>query len=155
MSAASATELGHAYMFATAVATRLLAESAQDGAIPQAALAEVIDLVRHVSVQPLAAFALWFVARYAAAVDPDGAAQWLAHAERIMVSIDSELWPESILRDECLAVLSVAERGTLLEGVAALDHASALAEAAAWLATRDSSERAPRDPVGELTFARE
>jgi hypothetical protein len=155
LSAASATELGHAYMFATAVATRLLAESAQDGAIPQAALAEVIDLVRHVSVQPLAAFALWFVARYAAAVDPDGAAQWLAHAERIMVSIDSELWPESILRDECLAVLSVAERGTLLEGVAALDHASALAEAAAWLATRDSSERAPRDPVGELTFARE
>jgi hypothetical protein len=113
LSAASATELGHAYMFATAVATRLLAESAQDGA------------------------------------------QWLAHAERIMVSIDSELWPESILRDECLAVLSVAERGTLLEGVAALDHASALAEAAAWLATRDSSERAPRDPVGELTFARE
>ncbi len=155
LSAASATELGHAYMFATATATRLLAESARDGAIPQPALAEVIELVRHVSVQPLAAFALWFVARYAAAVAPDGAAQWLAHAERIMVSIDSELWPESILRDECLAVLSIAERGALLEGVAALDHAAALAEAAAWLATRDPSEHASRDPVGQLTFVGE
>lgn len=132
-----------------------MAESARDGAIPQPALAEVIELVRHVSVQPLAAFALWFVARYAAAVAPDGAAQWLAHAERIMVSIDSELWPERILRDECLAVLSIAERGALLEGVAALDHAAALAEAAAWLATRDPSEHASRDPVGQLTFVGE
>jgi len=155
LSAASATELGHAYMLATAAATRLLAESARDGAIPQAALAEVVELVRGVSVQPLAAFVLWFVARYAAGVAPDGAAQWLAHAERIMVSIDSELWPESILRDECLAVLSVAERGAQLEGVAALDHATALAEAAAWLATRDPSEHAPRVPVGQLTFTRE
>ena len=114
LSAASAAELGHEYMLATAVATRLLAESARDRAIAQAALAEVLELVRHVSVQPLAAFALWFVARYAAAVAPDSAAQWLAHAERIVVAIDSELWPESILRDECLAVLSIAERGTLL-----------------------------------------
>src|SRR5262249_36111533 len=65
-SAANAHELGHQYMFATAVTTRLLAESARDRAIAQAALAEVLDLVRQVSVQPLAAFALWFVARYAA-----------------------------------------------------------------------------------------
>jgi hypothetical protein len=140
-------------MFATAITTRLLAESARDRAIAQTALAEVIDLVRHVSVQPLAAFALWFVARYAAAVAPDTAAQWLAHAERIVVAIDSELWPESILRDECLALLGIAERGTLLNDVAPLGHAAALAEAAAWLATRDPSEFAARDPVGELTFA--
>jgi predicted ATPase/DNA-binding SARP family transcriptional activator len=152
-SAANAHELGHEYMFATAITTRLLAESARDRAIAQAALAEVIDLVRHVSVQPLAAFALWFVARYAAAVAPDTAAQWLAHAERIVVAIDSELWPESILRDECLALLGIAERGTLLNDVAPLGHAAALAEAAAWLATRDPSELAARDPVGELTFA--
>jgi hypothetical protein len=136
-------------MFATAITTRLLAESARDRAIAQTALAEVIDLVRHVNVQPLAAFALWFVARYA----PDTAAQWLAHAERIVVAIDSELWPESILRDECLALLGIAERGTLLNDVAPLGHAAALAEAAAWLATRDPSELAARDPVGELTFA--
>jgi hypothetical protein len=42
-----------------------------------------------------------------------------------------------------------------LEGVAALDRATALAEAAAWLATRDPAEHAPRVPVGQLTFARE
>ncbi len=152
LSAASAAELGHEYMLATACATRLLAESARDRAIAQAALAEVLELVRPVSVQPLAAFALWFVARYAAAVAPDAAAQWLAHAERIVVAIDSELWPESILRDECLAVLSIAEPGILLGGSAPIDHGTALAEAAAWLATRDPSELAAREPVGELTF---
>jgi hypothetical protein len=67
---------------AAAAATRLLAESARDRAIAQPALAEVLELVRDVSVQPLAAFALWFVARYAVAVAPDTAAQWLAHAEK-------------------------------------------------------------------------
>ncbi len=152
-SAARARELGHDYMFATAVATRLLAESARDRAIAQPALAEVLEVVRGVSVQPLAAFALWLVARYAAAVSPDTAAQWLAHAERIVVAIDSELWPESILRDECLAVLSVAERTALPDGAPSLDHATALMQAAAWLATRDPAERAARDPLGALTFA--
>jgi predicted ATPase/DNA-binding SARP family transcriptional activator len=152
-SAAYARELGHDYMFATAVATRLLAESARDRVIANAALREVLDLVEHVSVLPLVAFALWFVARYAAAVAPDSAAQWLTHAERIVVAIDSELWPESILRDECLALLSISERDTLLDGVPSLDHATALAQAAAWLATRDPSEHAARDPIGELTFA--
>ena len=152
-SAARAGELGHAYMFATAMTTRLLAESARDRAIAQPALAEVLELVRGISVQPLAAFALWFVARYAAAVAPDTAAQWLVHAERIVVAIDSDLWPESILRDECLAILGVAERTGLPDGAPSLDHATALAQAAAWLATRDPAERADRDPIGELTFA--
>jgi hypothetical protein len=152
-SAARASEVGHEYMFATAMTTRLLAESARDRVIAQPALAEVLALVRDVSVQPLAAFALWFVARYAAAVAPDTAAQWLAHAERIVVAIDSELWPESILRDECLSLLNIAERGVLLEGVPPLDHATAVAQAATWLATRDPSERAARDTIGELTFA--
>jgi predicted ATPase/DNA-binding SARP family transcriptional activator len=152
LSAARAGEIGHAYMLATAVATRLLAESARDRAIPRSGLAEVLELVRDVSVQPLAAFALWFVARYAAAVAPETAGQWLAHAERIVTAIDSELWPESILRDECLALLST-EQGAIPTGAGSLDYATALTEAAAWLATRDPSERAARDPVGELTFA--
>ncbi len=151
-SATRAREIGHEYMFATAMTTRLLAESARDRAIAQPALAEVLALVRDVSVQPLAAFALWFVARYAAAVAPDGAAQWLAHAERIVVAIDSELWPESILRDECLAILGIAERGALLDGTPSLDPAAALTQATAWLATRDLTERAARNQLGELTF---
>lgn len=154
LSAANASELGHDYMFAVAISTRLLAQSARDRAIPQPALAEVLERARHVSVPPLAAFALWLVARYAAGVAPDTVAPWLAHAERIVTAINSELWPESILRDECLAVLSVADLGPLMDGSAPLDHPSALAEAAAWLATRDPSERARREPVGALTFAR-
>ena len=152
-SAASAEGLGHEYMFATAIATRLLAASARDRAIPQSALAEVLVVVARTSVQPLTAFALWLVARYAAAVAPDSAAQWLVHAERIVVAVDSELWPESVLRDECLALLGIADRGALLDQAAPLDHTEALAAAAAWLATRDRTEQASRDPLGELIFA--
>ena len=152
-SAASADELGHDYLRATAAATRLLAESARDRVITQPALAEMLELMREVSIQPLAAFGLWFVARYAAAVAPDSAAQWLAHAERLVVSIDSELWPESILRDESLAVLGIDERGALLDAVPQLDHATALEQAAVWVAARDPAELAARDPVGQLTFA--
>ncbi len=151
-SAASAEELGHEYMFATAIATRLLAASARDRAIPQSALTEVLAVVVRTSVLPLTAFALWLVARYAAAVAPDSAAQWLAHAERIVVAVDSELWPESVLRDECLALLGIVERGALLDLAAPLDHTEALAAAAAWLATRDRAEQASRDPLGELIF---
>jgi hypothetical protein len=69
------------------------------------------------------------------------------------VAIDSELWPESILRDECLALLGITGPGMLADVAAPLDHATALAEAAAWLATRDPAERAVRDRIGELTFA--
>ena len=152
-SAASAEGLGHEYMFATATATRLLAASARDRAIPQSALAEVLVVVARTSVQPLTAFALWLVARYAAAVVPDSAAQWLVHAERIVVAVDSELWPESVLRDECLALLGIADREALLDQAAPLDHTEALAAAAAWLATRDRTEQASRDPLGELIFA--
>ena len=61
--------------------------------------------MRRPSIQPLAAFALWLVARYAAGVAPETAGRWLAHAERIIATIDSELWPESVLRDETLAIL--------------------------------------------------
>jgi predicted ATPase len=152
-SAARAREVGHEYMFATAMATRLLAQSARERAIVQPGLAEVLELVRQVSVQPLAVFALWFVARYAAAVAPETAAQWLVHAERVVTAIDSDMWPECILRDECLAVLSIPEPSALLDGAPSLDHATALAQAEAWLATRDASERASRELIGELTFA--
>jgi hypothetical protein len=60
--------------------------------------------------------------------------------------------PESILREECLAVLDIAEPGMLSGGAGPLDHETALAETAAWVATRDPSERPVREPVGELTF---
>jgi hypothetical protein len=106
---------------------------------------ETLELMRRPGVQPLVAFALWFVARYAAGVDPATAGRFLAHAERILAAIDSELWPESLLREESLAVLDIDDFTPLLERTPPLDHVAALAEAATWLAERDPDELAPRE----------
>ena len=83
LSVEKAEAIGHEFMLASAVGTRLLSQSARDGVIAQPALAETIELMRRPGVPPLAAFALWLVARYAAGVGAGGAGRWLAHAERI------------------------------------------------------------------------
>ncbi len=144
LSAEKAEEVGHEFMLASAVGARVMAQSARDGVMRQPDLVEALDLMRRPSIPPLAAFALWLVARYAASVAPDAAGRWLAHAERIVLALDSELWPESVLRDETLAVLQIDDLSPLLEATPQLDHAVALAEAAAWLADRDPEEKAPR-----------
>ncbi len=144
LSMEKAIEIGHEFMLASAAGTRLLSSSARDGAIAQPALVDALELMRRPSVAPLAAFALWLVARYAAGVEPESAARWLAHAERIIAAIDSELWPECVLRDETAAVLQIADLGALLDRTAPLDHAAALTEAVAWLAGRSSAETSPR-----------
>jgi hypothetical protein len=131
---------------AAAVATRLLAQSARDETIPQTALAEAVELMRQAGMKMVAAFALWFVARYAAAVDPESAARWLAYGERILADLDSRMWPESVLRDETMEVLGIANLGPLLASTPRLDHVAALDEAAEWLAGRDPMESAPRHP---------
>jgi hypothetical protein len=154
LSAEKAEAVGHEFMLASAAATRVLAESARDGVIAHAALTEAVELMRRPSVQPLAAFALWLVARYAAGVAPETAGRWLAHAERIIAALDSGLWPESVLRDETAAVLGVTDLTSLLDSTPPLDHAVALAEAAAWLATRDPTETAPRDGAQHFMSAR-
>src|SRR5262249_7495443 len=64
VSVEKAAEIGHEFMLGSAAGTRLLAESARDGAIRHAGLSEALPLMSRPSVQPLAAFALWFVARY-------------------------------------------------------------------------------------------
>jgi hypothetical protein len=151
LSAEKAEEIGHEFMLAGAVGTRLLSQSARDGVITHAALAKALELMRRPSVQPLAAFALWLVARYAAGVDPETAARCLAHAERIIAPLDSELWPESVLRDETVAVLGIEDLASLLDSTPTLDHAAALDEAAAWLAGRDPAERAPRARTQQVT----
>jgi hypothetical protein len=115
LSVERAREIGHEFMLAGAVGTRLLSRSARDGAIDQPQLAEALELMRRPSVQPLAAFALWLVARYAASVAPETAGRWLAHAERIIATIDSEVWPECVLRDEAVAVLGIDDLSQLLE----------------------------------------
>lgn len=144
-------------MLAGAVANRLLSQSARDGVIRQPDLADVLERTRRPGVPPLAAFALWFVARYAAGVAPETAGQWLAHAARILTALGVELWPECVLRDETLAVLEISDLGAVLASTPPLDHTAALAAAAAWLAGRDSDERAPRraarDPAPSPTRA--
>ena len=146
-------EIGHEVMLASAVGTLLLSQSARDGVITQPALAEAIELMRPPSVQPLAAFALWLVARYAAAVAPETAGRWLAHADRIVSGIDSQLWPERVLREETLVVLGITDLGPLLDSTPPLDHVTAHAEAIAWVAGRSTAETAARTPSRSISRA--
>jgi hypothetical protein len=153
LSAEKAEAIGHQFMLASAVGTRLLAQSARDGVIAHPALAEALELMRRPSVQPLAAVALWLVARYAAGVAPEASGRWLAHAERILAALDSEVWPESVLRDETVAVLDIKDVAPLLDSTPPLDHAAALAQGAAWLAERDPAEEAPGKSARRFTSA--
>ncbi|HTA13043.1 MAG TPA: BTAD domain-containing putative transcriptional regulator [Solirubrobacteraceae bacterium] len=146
-------EIGHEVMLACAVGTLLLSRSARDGVITQPALAETVELMRPPGVQPLAAFALWLVARYAADVAPETAGRWLAHSDRIVAAIDSQLWPERVLRDETLAVLGITDLVPLLESTPPLDHATAHAQASAWVAGRSAAEIATRTPSRTLSQA--
>jgi predicted ATPase/DNA-binding SARP family transcriptional activator len=143
-SVSTAEEIGHEYMLAGAVGTRMLAETARDGVMVCGALADAIECMRRPSIAPLSAFALWLVARFAAGVDPAMAGRWLAHSERILAASDSAIWPESILREETMAVLGITNLDALLSSTPALDHAEALAAASDWLAARDPEEQAPR-----------
>jgi hypothetical protein len=148
-----AREIGHEVMLASAVGAGLLARSARDGTLAHADLCDAVAVMRRPSVQPLAAFTLWLVARYAAGVDAAAAGRWLAHAERIVAQLDSELWPERELRDETLEVLEIGDLAPLLAATPPLDHAAALSEAAAWLATREPGESAPRHLPGRESAA--
>lgn len=145
LSAETAVSIGHDFMHGAAAGTRLLAESARDGAIRQPALAEALEVMRKPSIAPLAVFALWLAARYAAVVDPAMAGRWLVHAERARAEADAELWPESVLRDETMKVLGCEDLAVLGETVLSRDHVAAMAEAAAWIAERDSAELAVRE----------
>jgi predicted ATPase len=147
----AAAAAGNEFMLAISVAARLLVQSARDGAIPQPALAEALELARRALHEPLAVFALWLIARYAAAVAPETAGRWLAYAERSRTNLDDELWPESILRDEAVAALGLKDLARLLDSTPPLDHAAALAEAAAWLSGRDPDEKAVRERVQHFT----
>jgi predicted ATPase/DNA-binding SARP family transcriptional activator len=149
----AASACGSAYLLAIASMTRLLVTSCRDRTIPRRALAELLEHMQRTGVPPHAVFALWFVARYAAAVAPRAAPQWLAHAERIRDQVGTDYWPESVLRDETIMILGITDLSRLLEATPPLDQATALAKAAAWLAERHPDEAAPRDPILTLTDA--
>jgi predicted ATPase/DNA-binding SARP family transcriptional activator len=144
LSVEAAVEIGHEFMHAGSIGARLLSESARDGQIQHGALTEAIDVMRRPSVQPLAAFALWLLARFAVDSTPELAGQWLVHAERIVTELDSELWPECELRDETMAILGITDLESLLANTLPRHHAIVLEEGAAWLAQRDREETARR-----------
>ena len=57
--------------------------------------------------------------------------------------MDSELWPECVLRDETLAVLGITDLDALLDRTPPLDHAAALARSGRVAGgTRSRGERA-------------
>ncbi|MFX8410383.1 hypothetical protein ABTL60_19110, partial [Acinetobacter baumannii] len=91
-------------------------------------------------VPPIAAFALWFIARYAAAVDPAAASRGLAHGARITETLDADLWPECELRDEALRVLGIDDLSAVLAATPVADHVEAVADAITWLRARPSGE---------------
>jgi hypothetical protein len=149
-SAELAAEIGHKYMLVCALEARLLARSALSAEITQPELAEVIELARQHGVHSVAVAALWFVARYAAGVDPDTAAGWLALAERMQTESDTATSLEEVLREETMAVLGITDLGPLLSAAPRFDPATALDEAVAWVASRSPDETAPRERLAQF-----
>ncbi len=148
-----AADMGHNYMLVCALEARLLAGSAVTQEITQPELAEVIELARRHGVHSVAVAALWFVARYAAEVDPEAGGRWLALAERIHTELDTARSLEEVLRAETMEVLGITDLRPLLSAVPSFDPAHALDEAAAWVASRSPGEIAPRDHVAQLASA--
>jgi predicted ATPase/DNA-binding SARP family transcriptional activator len=142
-----ASEIGHEYMLMCALEARLLAGSAVSGEIRQPELAEIIEMARRHGLHSVAVAALWFVARYAAGVDPMSAGRWLALAERIRTDGETNRSLEEVLREETMAVLGITDLTELLTAVPSFDPAAALDDAAAWVASRSTTEIAPRKRV--------
>jgi predicted ATPase/DNA-binding SARP family transcriptional activator len=142
-----ARETSHSYMLVCALEARLLARSAMEGEITQADLAEVFDLACSYGVHSVAVAAAWFVARYAAAVDPDNARRWLVLAERVTTEFEAAPSLEEVLRPETMEVLGITDLAALLSAAPPFDPATAFDEMAAWVASRSPTEVAPREPV--------
>jgi predicted ATPase/DNA-binding SARP family transcriptional activator len=145
LSVERAEETGHEYMLACAADARLLARSAVEGKISQPDLAAMLDLARRHGIHSIAVGSIWFAARYAASIEPEIAGRWLAIAERILTELDQNLWPEDVLREETMRVLGIADLAPLMARTPPLDAGAALAEASAWVATRDPGESSPRE----------
>jgi predicted ATPase/DNA-binding SARP family transcriptional activator len=144
-----ARETNHSYMLVCAIEARLLARSAMTGEITQPELAEVFELAYSYGVHSVAVAAVWFVARYAAAVDPDSARRWVVLAERISTEFEAAPSLEEVLRPETMEVLGITDLAPLLSAAPRFDPATAFDEVAAWVASRSPTEVAPRDPVLE------
>lgn len=147
LSADRAREMGHSYMLVCALEARLLARWALNDEMTQPELAEVFELASGHGVHSVAVAALWFVARYAAAVDPESARRWLTLAERISTEFAPGPSLEEVLRGETMEVLGITNVGPLLTGSTSFDPATALDEVRAWIASRNPAEAARRVPI--------
>jgi hypothetical protein len=147
LSVKRATQIGHSYMLVCAMEARLLASWAVHGEIKHSELTEVFELARGHGVHSVAVAALWFVARYAAAVDPESALRWLALAERISTEFDASPSLEEVLRGETMEVLGITDVGPMLSEPPSFNPATVLDEVTAWIASRDPAEIARRQPV--------
>jgi predicted ATPase/DNA-binding SARP family transcriptional activator len=145
-SAERAREVGHSYMLVCALEARLLARWAVDGEMSHPELAQVFELASGYGVHSVAVAALWFVARYAAALEPQSARRWLMLAERISTEFEPSPSLEEVLRGETIEVLGINDLGSLLSEAPSSDLAAALDEVTAWIASRDSTEVAHRQP---------
>ncbi len=145
-SAERAREIGHGYMLVCALEARLLARWAVDDEITQPELAEVFELASGHGVHSVAVAAVWFVARYAAAVDPPSARRWLTLAERISTEFDAGPSLEEVLRGETMDVLGISDIGPVLSDSPSFDPGTALDEVRAWIDSRDPAEVARRQP---------
>jgi len=150
-----AAEIGHEYMLVCALLARLLAGSAVSGEITQPDVAEVIKSARRHGVHSVGVAALWFVARYAAGVDPESAGRWLTLAERIHIELDPGRLPEDVLREEVMAVLGIIDLEPLLAATPPSDPAATLDEAVAWVAARSPTEIVPRERVSAMSRCRD
>ncbi len=138
---------GHAFLIGCASGIELLAAWARDGEIPQPALLDAVQLMGAPGVPPLSAFALWLIGRYAVEHDSAVALECLVGAQRLVVQAGVDIWPESLLREETLAMLGLSELPPDGEPDAVVRADAALDRAAAWLAARPGSECAARRNV--------
>jgi hypothetical protein len=133
-----------------ALQSRLLARSAIDGKFAQPDLAELVDLARHHGVHSVAVAGLWFVARYAAGVQPEVAGRWLALAHRLETEFDTGTSLVEDLRAETMEILGITDLAPLVAATPSVDPFTALDEAAAWVASRSPDEVAPRERVAQV-----
>lgn len=149
-----AQAFGHPFRLAAVTNAWLLAKSARDGAIAHGELTATLEVIGRPGLKPLSVIGLWFVARYASGVQSPTAAIWLTHAERLVAELDTDLWPESTLREETATLVTDDEVAAARVGTASRDHQAALADATAWLGERDPVEQSVRQldlrPTGSI-----
>jgi hypothetical protein len=110
----------------------------------QPELAEVFEVASGHGVHSVAVAALWFVARYAAAVDPPSARRWLALAELISTEFAAGASLEEVLRGETMEALGITDIGPVLAESPPYEPGTAAKEVSAWIGSRDPTEVARR-----------